>query len=142
MNTLMTTKNNFYSPLKSLNHVAKEMDRFFDSIDLFSPREISYFEPQDWVLKESDKDYTVSLALPGVDKNNVNISSLKGKLTISYENKENTETDFKYSKFSKSWKLPNNVLEEQISASYVDGILKVLIPKTAEPEAKMIEIKG
>lgn len=138
MNTLMLNNN---LSLKPFNRMAREIDRLFDVIDPFSSRSISYFSPQDWSIKNYEKEYKISVALPGIDKSNVSISSLKNKLTVSYENKEKNDNDFNYTSFTRSWQLPENVDETKIEAAYIDGILRITIPKIEPIPPTQIAIK-
>ena len=48
---------------------------------------------------------------------------------------------FKYNSFKKSFKLPNNIIEDKISSKYEDGILYINIPKSKSDNVKNIEIK-
>ena len=97
-------------------------------------------------VEESDKDYLISVAAPGLAKEDLKISVNDGVLTISSENKEekNEEKDnyirkeFAYSTFERSFTLPDETDAEKINAKYKNGVLKVSIPKA---EAKVIPTK-
>ncbi len=94
-------------------------------------------------IKESDENYTIELAVPGLDKGDFKIKLEKQLLTISSEKKDQknnesekyTRKEFQYSSFKRSWNLPESVNTEAISASYNNGILSVVLPKKQE-EAK------
>lgn len=123
-----------------------ENDRFFDS---------------DWLkkmnmpavnIKETDKSYEVELAAPGLTKQDFKITTEEGVLTVSaekheekeMEEKDYTRKEFEYSSFSRSFTLPNNVIEEDIKAAYEHGILRLTISKrvATPPKArKAIEVK-
>lgn len=104
-------------------------------------------------LKESDKKYHVEVAAPGLKKDAFNIEIDQHVLTISSETKKESEQkegskvmrrEFSYSAFSRSFTLPDNADDKNISASYSDGILKIEIPKkeaSSPAEKKTIEIK-
>ncbi len=95
---------------------------------------------------ESDKDYKVEVAVPGMTKNDFNIHlGEDNELVISMEKKsENNETDkenkkylrreFSYSKFQQSLYLPDNVDKDKISANVADGVLTIDLPKYSEEE--------
>ena len=109
----------------------------------------------DWMMKtnatapainvvESDKDYKVEVAAPGMKKEDFNIHlGENNELVITMEQKnENKEEhkkylrrEFAYSKFQQSFILPDDVEKEKISASVNDGILTIELPKHA-PEEK------
>lgn len=95
---------------------------------------------------ESDKDYKVEVAVPGMTKNDFNIHlGEDNELVISMEKKsENNEKDkenkkylrreFSYSKFQQSLYLPDNVDKDKISANVADGVLTIDLPKYSQEE--------
>lgn len=98
------------------------------------------------ILKESDKAYTVNIDLPGMDKKDITIETSGNRLTISGERKEESESKDSskrsYSQFNQSYLLPEDANLEAISASSVNGVLKIIIPKsTIKKNSKKIEIK-
>jgi len=103
--------------------------------------------------KETDDSFQVEVAVPGMKKEDFKIDLDNNILTISSEKKEEkeekdgekvTRREFSYSSFQRSFQLPDNVKEDEISAEYTDGLLKLSIPKT-EPKKvenkKQIEVK-
>ena len=106
-------------------------------------------------VKETEKDYTVEVAAPGMTKDafNVNIDK-EGNLHIHMEaHTEKKEEDkkshylrreFAYSKFEQTLLLPDDVEKEAIAARVNDGVLTVTLPKMSKPEcpaARQIEVK-
>ncbi|AKA34118.1 MAG: molecular chaperone Hsp20 [Muricauda sp.] len=102
-------------------------------------------------IKENEKDFELELAMPGMKKDDFNIEVEDGVLTISSEvNREDetkeenyTRKEFSYSSFRRSFTLPESVNEDNINATYVDGILRLTLPKKEEalPKPKrMIDI--
>ena len=129
----------------------EEFNDFFDTD--FMPR-VSATAPAINV-KESEKDYTVELAAPGLTKDdfNVNIDN-DGNLHIKIENKSNKKDEdkkshylrreFSYSKYEQTLLLPDDVEKEKIAASVNHGVLTVELPKLVKAEektARQIEIK-
>jgi HSP20 family protein len=97
-----------------------------------------------------DKDkYTVSVELPGLKKEDINVTVHDGVLTVSGERKSEKEvkegtvhrTERYYGKFSRSVSLPAAVRAEKVAANYRDGVLTVEIPKAEEAKPKQIEVK-
>lgn len=97
-------------------------------------------------IHETDENYTVELAAPGmkkedfkleVDKNHLNISSEK---ETSEEEKEKnyTRKEYSYASFNRTFRLPENVNPEKIEAKYKEGILRISIPKVT-PEVKKLK---
>ena len=103
-------------------------------------------------VKETDKGFEVELAAPGFNKKDFNISVDNGLLTVSAERREESENqednytrrEFGYESFSRAFNLPVNTNEEDISAKYEEGILRLSIAKKNLPESnlrKSIDIK-
>jgi HSP20 family protein len=102
-------------------------------------------------ISETRKHYVIRVDLPEVDKEDVNVSIENGMLTISgerrFEKEEDTETTHRvesmYGKFSRSFTLPADVDETDISAKSKNGVLKVRIPKIEQQkeEPKKITVQ-
>ncbi|MBK8883484.1 MAG: Hsp20/alpha crystallin family protein [Bacteroidales bacterium] len=96
-------------------------------------------------IKENDKQYSLELAVPGMEKKDLKIDINEDVLTISSESKNETEEnkdgykrkEFSYSSFCRSFYIPENVNREKIDASYKDGILTVGLPKQEEEKSKI-----
>lgn len=102
-------------------------------------------------IRETDQSFTVELMAAGMKKEDFNIELDNELLTISSEvktenNEENgkfTRREFSFTSFKRSFTLPETVKEDEIDATYEDGILKITLPKKEEalPKAKrLIEI--
>ena len=129
--------------------------RMYNNDQNWLPTFFNDFFDNDWMMKtnatapainvvESDKDYKVEVAAPGMKKEDFNIHfGENNELVITMEQKnENKEEhkkylrrEFAYSKFQQSFILPDDVEKEKISASVNDGILTIELPKHA-PEEK------
>lgn len=135
------------------------------------PNIFSDFFDNDWMVRtnatapainvlENEKSYDIELAAPGMTKDDFKVSlDDNGDLVINMEKKEETKDEnneekkyghylrreFSYSKFQQIMALPDDVEREKISASVVNGVLKVNIPKLQKQEVpqtkKIIEIK-
>ena len=102
-------------------------------------------------ISETRKHYVIRVDLPEVDREDVNVSIENGMLTISgerrFEKEEDTETTHRvesmYGKFSRSFTLPADVDETDISAKSKNGVLKVRIPKIEQQkeEPKKITVQ-
>lgn len=91
---------------------------------------------------ENDKDYTVELAAPGLEKKDFKIEVDNGVLIINAEKeKEEEKANFKRREFSynslyRSFTLPENSNSEKIDAKYENGLLRLSIPKMNESKSK------
>jgi len=103
-------------------------------------------------ITEHKDEYKVSLAVPGLKKDDFRIEVDGSILTISSEKEENkeekdkkfTRKEYSYSSFSRSFTLPEEIDQEKIEAKYEDGILKISLPRVEEAKklsAKKIAVK-
>jgi HSP20 family protein len=102
-------------------------------------------------IKETDKTFDIEVAAPGFQKQDFKVDIEKGLLTISAENKSETEEsqesytrrEFSYSSFSRSFTLPESVKQEDIKAKYDNGLLRLTLQKSeqAQVQKKMISIE-
>ncbi|MCZ6159183.1 Hsp20/alpha crystallin family protein [Campylobacter ureolyticus] len=133
-----------YEPFISFSELE---DKFFN-LPLSSEKSISRFTPSA-NTREDDKAYYIEVDLPGVKKEDVSVDLDKNHISISGERKiknEIKEDDYYkvesvFGKFSRSFSLPDSVDNENIQASFENGVLEILIPKVAPKVAKKIEIK-
>jgi HSP20 family protein len=126
--------------------------RFSDLMDEFFSDAVGYngesFVPS-IDISETDEQFLITAELPGMKKEDINISVDNGRLLIngerSSEEKEEGKTfhrvETKRGSFERSFKLPNHVDEETINATYEDGLLNITIDKAENNVKKQIEIQ-
>jgi HSP20 family protein len=98
-------------------------------------------------LYQSNDNVIAVVELPGMRKEDIDISLHEGMLTVSGERKQETaETDKaerseRYvGKFRRSISLPSRVDASKVSANYKDGILTVTLPKAEEAKPRKIQV--
>jgi HSP20 family protein len=100
-------------------------------------------------IYEKDNNINIEMDIPGFNKEDINIEINKGNLVVTAEKNEEENEDKKYlrrerkfyGKYQRSFYL-GEIDEENIEASFENGILKISIPKKTEEETKkLIEIK-
>ena len=97
-------------------------------------------------ITDNKDDYKLSVAAPGLKKTDFKIDVEGNMLTISSEKEDNKEVkdarytrrEYSYSSFSRSFALPEEVNQDNIEASYEDGVLKVVLPK--KDQAKKLAV--
>lgn len=100
-------------------------------------------------VKESEIDYEVEVAAPGMTKEDFNVHlNQDGDLSIKMESKKNNaeeekkahylRREFAYSKFEQTLILPDDVYKEKISAKVSDGVLTVVLPKIRKEEKNVV----
>lgn len=136
----------------------KNMEEFFETP--FLPRLRSTFPIfkrfEDYGVKhpvvdmfDKDDEIVVKAEVPGVSKEDVNISLTDSTLTIKGETKEEKEVkedDYYYSershgKFARMITLPEKVESNKVTAEFNDGVLEIHLPKAPEAKAKEIKVK-
>nr|WP_281357791.1 Hsp20/alpha crystallin family protein [Desulfobacter latus] len=104
-------------------------------------------------LSATDKEYTVSLEIPGVSEKDVNLELADDTLIIRGEKKQKKEEKKKnfyrlersYGSFQRTLSLPEDADKDNIKADFKNGVLNITIPRKALPsgtKAKQIEIKN
>ena len=119
-----STKNSFFGEFDSLlNAISTTPVRYTKRASGFAPKANVY---------ENDNGYQISLAAPGLARADFDIDVTDGILTVSSEAEINSESavrrEFKFSKFSRSWSLPETAQVDSITAEYQAGILNLNIP--------------
>jgi HSP20 family protein len=102
-------------------------------------------------LAATEKEYTISLELPGVESNEVRLEIINDTLKISGEKrqeKEEKEKDFyrlerSYGSFQRILSLPEDADQDNVNAVFRNGVMTITIPRKSAPEAqaRQIEIK-
>ena len=134
-----------------------------NALDFFAPKDLFDFNPiktffGDFVptnftnspkvnVKETDKAYEIEIANPGFTKDETNIKIEDNVIYVSMtsESKEGENDGHKYhvkqwskSSYQESWSIPENVIQEQISAKNNDGVLTITLPKKEEDPKKEV----
>ena len=115
----------------------------------FPGRDLRQWTPEVDV-EEKDNHYIITADIPGLTKKDVKVNITNDILTISGERKtvNDSEKDHyhyrerQYGSFSRSFNLPETVKEDDVSASFKNGILEITLPKHEEvlPEEREIKI--
>ena len=133
-------------PLSSLSLLDEGLDNLLDwwNVD-YAPA----FNPR-LEVRETDKDFRLTMEVPGMKREDIRIEVDKGMLRLHGEKKvENMEksdgrccySERSYGSFERALRLPENVDGGAIHAKYSDGILELTIPKREEVKPKALEIK-
>jgi len=121
--------------------------RPFSLLPSWMPRlrmhEIEEVSPSMDIFTEGD-DVVVKAELPGMKKEDIDVSLTEDTITISGEKKKEEKIEKKdyyslersYGSFKRSFSLPAEVQTEKASANIKDGVLEIRIPKTEEAKKK------
>jgi HSP20 family protein len=98
---------------------------------------------------ERDHEYVVRTDMPGVKKDDIDITVENGVLTLSGETKSDTQEkegdrvirqERRYGKYVRSLRLGTQVDARNIKANFKDGVLEVVLPKAEEVKPKKVSI--
>ena len=146
-----------WSPSAELANLHSAMDRLFE--DFFGhPTQAgdggqrtataTYFLPLD--VKEVGNGYEIHAPVPGFKPEEVDVTFSQGALTIRAEHSEESSREqggylrreVSHGNFQRSIQLPGDVKQEDITASFENGVLTVSVPKVPRPEPKKIQVTG
>ena len=142
-----------YDPFRDLRNLQDEMTRLFTGTlpsgtgreemtnGTWSPR-VDIFEDKDHLVLEAE--------LPGMNRDDFDLSFENNVLTLSGERKFEKKTDEgnyhrverSYGSFTRSFTLPQTVTADGAKAEFNNGVLHVTLPKREETKARKIEISG
>jgi len=136
---------------ESMRELMRDMFRFSPFVELESMAQEPNiaFVPQTEV-KETGDAFLISVDLPGVDLENIEISASGNRLTVrgerAEEDRQEGETYYTYERvygsFARSFTLPENADVDQVTAEFKDGVLHVKVPKKAAEQPKRVQIQG
>jgi HSP20 family protein len=148
MTRLTRTRNRNLNSLQ--NEIDRVFDRFFPSRDQdgddASPQAV--WRPR-MDLIETEDSYRLHLDMPGMSREELNISYKDNELVVSGErtsnrtdeNEEFVRVERSFGQFRRSFTLPRTVDADNISATYDNGVLTVTVPKTESVKPRQIEIQ-
>lgn len=127
-----------------VNQLEKEVEKIFEGFTKghnFTPA---------CEINESEKFFSISLDVPGLRKEELEIEVKDDRLHISGERKSEDRTEKnnllrserRYGKFSRVFTLPQHVNTEAIEARFDNGVLDILIPKEEKTQSKKITISN
>lgn len=151
----LVKRNSPTNMLRTLNLTRNEIDKLFEEMFDMSPIfkntvNIPDFSPSLDVIEKKDK-YIINLETPGMEEKDIDISfceksnvlSIKGEKTQEEEKSEKNNYYVKeriYGTFKRKISLPENI-NNDINASYKNGVLKIIINKKEEEKNKTKKIK-
>jgi HSP20 family protein len=132
------------NPMVEFERMAKKLDEMSSIFEKANNDENIYSVRSD--ISEDEKMLYITLELPGVSKEDINISMDKDRnLTIKGEKKRSEEfanrniirNESIYGKFSRSFILSNDLDDSNINARFENGILNISIPKKQKEEKEI-----
>jgi HSP20 family protein len=124
------------------------LDEFFREWPRPRPAAGAFLPAMD--VSDDDRQYTITVELPGSRKEDVQVDLTEGMLTIRGEKKSERKekgeqrryAERSYGSFSRSFRLPADADAERLDASFKDGVLTIAIPKSEEAKPRTIAIRS
>jgi HSP20 family protein len=140
-------------PFKNIEKTRSEMDRLLETFLFGKPKARGFAVQEEWQppidVAETESELIVNVEIPGVDPRDIDVSLTGDTLFVKGEKKPETEEkaedyhllERNYGTFARSIHLPVEVQNDNISASYKNGVLTVVLPKPERAQKKEIKIK-
>lgn len=143
-----------WRPVEMMEDMERRMEELFGREALFptlyrrSPLEERVWSPAIEMIEKDDK-FIVKAELPGIQKEDIDVSVTGNTLTIKGQRKSESEVnedeyhicERSYGSFVRSMTMPSSAKTEKIDANYEDGILEITLEKFPEIQPKKIDIK-
>ncbi len=134
-----------WNPFAELERIRKEFERLFEEVPTLESEKI--FAPVVDVY-ETDSELVIKAEVPGVKKEDIEVSIKDNAVHIKGEKKEEKEEKTEavhrverfYGKFERYIPLPTDVKVDEAKAEYKDGVLEIRIPKAETAKEKKITI--
>jgi HSP20 family protein len=138
-------------PAKGIASLRREMDQLFDRIwqqDAFGLTSAGEWSPETDFL-ETKEGFVAKLEVPGIDPKDITVSLHDGLLMIKGEKKQEIEEknghfyrmERTYGSFVRSIRIPAEIEESRVNATFKNGLLTIFLPKTADAKVANVPIK-
>ena len=129
-----------WDPIRDLLAIQQRLDRF-------APGPAGWTPAVD-VAETADR-YVVTAEVPGMSRDDLDISVQEGRLTVAGVRRERTAAYEQYHRverghgsFSRTFQLPSPVDGERVTADLRDGVLTITCPKAADGNARRIQVSS
>lgn len=146
----LITRNPFYL----INEIQRDLNRVFDtrlsgnSQNLLTGNSLNNVDWSPTVdIHENADGYHLSVDLPGVKSDQIDVTADKGVLSIRgsresvHEDKEQRRSERFYGSFLREFSMPDNADLDRIEAKSNHGVLEIFVPKVAKVEPKRITVQ-
>lgn len=137
-------------PIPMLN-LGRELDRFMD--ETFGRVAPTTFVPSSWTpamdVHEDENGLVIELEVPGLHPEEVEVTTDQGLLTVKGEKSSTSRkegvraivTERTHGRFTRTLQLPQGVDESKVEAEFLNGLLRIRVPRAALPQARKVEVR-
>lgn len=138
-----------WSPFSELDAIQEQMNQLFEGSKKQSTSNLGSLIPSA-DISEDENSYQVTVDLPGIPKDDINLSVSGNTLILRAERNEKKEEKKKknYYKleravgfFERQFTFNHDIDESKVSATYKDGVLEINLPKQKTDKSKLIKIQ-
>jgi HSP20 family protein len=138
-----------YNPWKEIDAIERRFGSLFDDFLPTKWKDFTGFsEIPAAEISETDDAVNLKLEIPGVEAKDLVIEATEDTVAISGERKSESKTEekgwtkseFYYGKFHRVIPLPVNIQNNNVTAEYKDGILNLVMPKSAVEKQKIVKV--
>ena len=138
-----------WDPMRDMASLQNELARFFSGTGENGGRQNqSWLPPLD--VWETEDAVNYAFELPGVAQEDISIEAEDSRLIISatrdhsadLESERFYRFESRFGTFSRTVGLPKGIVEDEIAATFHNGVLTISVPKAEQPKAKQINING
>ena len=138
-----------WDPLRDMASLQSELSRLLSGTGATMGRQSQAQLPALDVWETEDA-VSYAFELPGINQEDISIEAEDGKLTVSATRSHSSELDSerfyrfesRFGTFSRAVGLPAGISEDEIAATFENGVLTVTVPKAEQPKPKRIAING
>ncbi|MCP4642381.1 MAG: Hsp20/alpha crystallin family protein [bacterium] len=136
------------TPWSAFTDMEREINRLFSGAIPGSNRPARAWAPAVDIREDKDA-YTVEMDLPGMKREDIDISAQEDTLTIKGGRKRETSgdegslhrTERASGVFERTFSVPGGFQVDKVSAAYENGVLSVTLPKREESKPKQVEVR-
>lgn len=135
--------------IKEFGNMQDEFDKWIEMFFMKTKTNKETFSPL-CDFEETDANYLLKIDVPGISKDNIKVEVLNNQLVVSGERKEEMtkETKFRHveeiyhGRFQRVFSIPTNATLDKIEASYNEGVLRIILPKTTVVKSREIKVSA
>jgi HSP20 family protein len=135
-------------PLQIFGDLQRDMNRLFEN--RMAPTSSNLISSGDWLppvdIHEDKDSYLLAIDLPGVNPDDIHVSthndvlSISGKRETVHEEKDQKRSERFFGSFVREFSMPENADLDNVQASSKHGVLELRVPKTVKPEPRRVAI--